>query len=156
MLAEGTQASEFTATDQFGTEHTLKGHSGEWLMIYFYPKDDTPGCTKEACAIRDAWTDFTNAGITVLGVSADSEKSHSKFSKKFSLPFPLLSDPEQTMIRSYEATGMKQMYGRDYEGILRVTYLVAPNGTIAKTYPDVKPDTHAAEILKDISILQKR
>lgn len=156
MLTEGTKALAFTANDQFGTRHTLAGHSGQWLMIYFYPKDDTPGCTKEACAIRDAWTDFTDAGITVLGVSADSEKSHAKFSEKFSLPFPLLSDPEKIMIRKYEAIGMKKMYGREYEGILRITYIITPDGFIAKTYPNVKPDTHAAEILNDIAILQAR
>lgn len=149
MLTEGKKAPAFSAQDQFGEHHSLSSHKGKWLLLYFYPKDNTEGCTKEACAIRDTWSDFQDAGITVLGVSADSMKSHASFAKKYSLPFPLLSDPEKTIITSYEAWGTKKMYGREYQGILRISYLIGPNGVIRKTYPKVRPKEHAAEILKD-------
>lgn len=151
MLTEGTKALDFRAQDQYGDTHTLAQYMGKYFVLYFYPKDDTPGCTKEACAIRDAWSDFAELQITVLGVSADSVQSHEKFSKKFGLPFPLLSDPDKKILKSYEAIGMKKMWGREYEGILRITYLIAPDGTIAKVYPKVKPANHAKEILADIT-----
>ncbi len=154
MLQEGTKAPGFLAKDQFGNEHTLANYAGSWLMLYFYPKDNTPGCTKEACAIRDAWTQFQEAGLQVLGVSRDSVVSHERFASAFSLPFPLLSDPDQTILRAYEAIGMKKMYGREYEGTLRITYLIGPDGVIAKTYPTVKPDRHAQEILRDFRTIK--
>lgn len=150
MLTEGTKAPNFSAQDQFGETHTLASHTGKWLLIYFYPKDNTPGCTVEACAIKNAWSDFQDANITVLGVSADSLKSHLSFAEKYSLPFPLLSDPEKTIIQEYEALGKKKMFGREYEGILRISYLIGPNGIIKKVYAKVKPQHHAAEILRDI------
>lgn len=153
MLTEGTKAPEFTAQDQFGETHTLSDYTGKWLMLYFYPKDDTPGCTKEACAIRDAWTDFHDAGISVLGVSKDSAESHKKFAEKYSLPFPLLSDEDRKILESYAAWGEKKMYGRAYMGILRITYLINPDGVIAKVYPKVKPADHAKQILEDIKVL---
>src|SRR3989344_906002 len=118
MLKEGTKAPEFTAEDQYGDTHTLAQYAGKYVVLYFYPKDNTPGCTKEACAIRDAWSDFQEAGIIVLGVSADSVQSHAKFSKNFGLPFSLLSDPKRDILTSYEAIGTKKMWGRKYEGIL--------------------------------------
>lgn len=151
MLTEGTKAPEFTAQDQYGETHTLAQYAGRYLVLYFYPKDDTPGCTKEACAIRDAWSDFADHNIAVLGVSADSVQSHEKFSKKFGLPFPLLSDPDRTILTTYEAIGIKKIWGREFTGILRITYLIAPDGTIAKTYPKVNPSNHAQEILTNIS-----
>lgn len=150
MLIEHTKAPNFSAHDQFGELHDLKKYKNKWLLIYFYPKDNTPGCTMEACAIKNAWSDFQDANITVLGVSADSVQSHLSFAQKYSLPFPLLSDANRTMIKSYEALGTKKMFGRSYEGILRISYLIAPNGTIAKVYPKVKPQDHAAEILHDV------
>lgn len=155
MLKEGTKAPAFTALDQNGTEHTLSKYKGSWLMLYFYPKDDTPGCTKEACSIRDSWKEFQEKGITVLGVSADTVAKHKKFADKYDLPFPLLADEDKTIIRAYKAWGMKKMYGREYEGIFRITYLIAPDGTVAKAYPKVKPDIHADEILQDIDTLKK-
>jgi thioredoxin-dependent peroxiredoxin len=155
MLKEGSKAPTFTALDQNGTEHTLSQYKGSWLMLYFYPKDDTPGCTKEACSIRDSWQEFNDKGITVLGVSADTVAKHKKFADKYDLPFPLLADEDKTIIRAYKAWGMKKMYGREYEGIFRITYLISPDGKIAKTYPKVKPDIHADEILRDIDLLQK-
>lgn len=155
MLEEGTKAPNFKSIDQHGTEHTLSQYKGSWVMLYFYPKDDTPGCTKEACSIRDSWKEFKDKGITVLGVSADTVAKHKKFADKYDLPFPLLADTDKEIIRSYEALGMKKMYGREYEGIFRITYLISPTGEIAKAYPKVKPDIHADEILKDIDSLQK-
>ncbi|MEO6077353.1 MAG: thioredoxin-dependent thiol peroxidase [Candidatus Andersenbacteria bacterium] len=153
MLKEGTKAPDFTAQDQFVETHSLANTRGKWLLLYFYPKDDTPGCTKEACAIRDAWTDFHDAGITVFGVSKDSVESHKKFAEKYSLPFPLLADPDQKIIASYEASGEKSMYGKLFHGILRVSYLINPDGVIAKVYPKVKPAEHAKQILEDFANL---
>ena len=123
-------------------------------MLYFYPKDNTPGCTKEACAIRDAWTDFADAGISVLGVSKDSVKSHKKFSEKYSLPFPLLADEDKIILNSYEAIGEKTLYGKLHLGTVRITYLINPEGIIAKAYPNVKPETHAGQILEDVKELK--
>ncbi len=102
MLAEGTRAPAFTALDQFETKHTLSQYKGSFVLLYFYPKDNTPGCTKEACAIRDSWQDFRDNKIIVLGVSADSTQSHASFAEKFSLPFPLLSDPDKKILHAYE------------------------------------------------------
>ena len=153
MLQEGTKAPDFSAPDQFDKPHTLQDYAGKWLILYFYPKDDTPGCTTEACAIRDAWTDFAEAEISVLGVSKDSVKSHLKFSEKYSLPFPLLADVDQKILHDYEALGMKKMWGKTFEGILRITYLINPEGIIAKAYPNVKPDTHAQHIIEDFTDL---
>ncbi len=154
MLKEGAKAPNFKSVDQDGIEHTLSQYKGSWVMLYFYPKDDTPGCTKEACSIRDSWKEFNDKGITVLGVSADTAAKHKMFADKYNLPFPLLADTEKEIIKSYEAVGMKKMYGREYEGIFRVTYLISPDGKIAKAYPKVKPDIHADEILQDITALQ--
>lgn len=153
MLAEGTRAPAFTALDQFETKHTLSQYKGSFVLLYFYPKDNTPGCTKEACAIRDSWQDFRDNKIIVLGVSADSTQSHASFAEKFSLPFPLLSDPDKKILHAYEAIGTKQMFGRKYEGILRISYLIDPRGNILKAYPKVKPDQHASQILADIAKL---
>ena len=153
MLTEETKAPDFSATDQFEKMHTLADYAGRWLMLYFYPKDDTPGCTKEACAIRDAWADFADAGISVLGVSKDSAKSHKKFSEKYSLPFPLLADEEKKILTAYQALGEKTLYGRLHFGTLRITYLINPEGIIAKAYPNVKPETHAKQILEDFKAL---
>jgi peroxiredoxin Q/BCP len=155
MLQEGIQAPSFTALDQFEVSHTLSGYKGSFVILYFYPKDNTPGCTAEACAIRDSWQDFRDKNIIVLGVSADSSKSHKNFSEKYSLPFPLLVDSDKKILRAYEAIGMKKMFGRTYEGILRISYLIGPDGKIAKAYPKVKPNEHAAEILRDVDSITK-
>lgn len=153
MLREGTKAPNFSAQDQFGESHTVSAHKGKYLLLYFYPKDNTPGCTKEACAIRDTWAEFQEAKITVLGVSADSLKSHLSFSERYSLPFPLLSDPDKKIIKAYKAWGTKKMYGKEYQGILRISYLIGPDSIILKAYPKVQPDRHAAQILKDATAL---
>ena len=122
--------------------------AGKAVVLYFYPKDDTPGCTKEACSFRDAWAQFRRRKVAVLGVSVDDEKSHKKFAEKFSLPFTLLADPEKTIVRDYGVWGQKSMYGRKYMGTHRVTYLIDEKGTIAAVWPKVKPEGHAEEILK--------
>ncbi len=155
MLKEGSKAPNFTALDQFEASHTLSQYKGSFVILYFYPKDNTPGCTAEACAIRDSWQDFRDKNIIVLGVSADSSKSHKKFSEKYSLPFPLLVDSDKKILHAYEAIGMKKMFGRTYEGILRISYLIGPDGKIVKAYPKVKPNEHAAEILRDVASITK-
>ena len=147
MLTEGTKAPEFTLTDDQGQEVSLSDFAGKKVVIYFYPKDDTPGCTKEACSFRDNHDAILARGAVVLGVSADDTKSHEKFKTKFELPFPLLSDPEKKMIQAYDAWGEKQMYGKSYEGILRSTVIVDEQGNVAKVFPKVKPEGHAEEVL---------
>jgi len=122
-----------------------------YVLVYFYPKDDTPGCTKEACAIRDAWSDFAAAGLQVVGVSQDSESSHDKFRKKYDLPFPLIADTDLSLCRAFGVYGEKKFMGRTYAGIHRMSFLIAPDGTILKTYLKVKPELHAAEVLTDLA-----
>ena len=147
MLAEGTQAPDFTLTDDQGNEVSLSDFAGKKVVIYFYPKDNTPGCTKEACSFRDNYEDILAKGAVVLGVSADSTKSHQNFKTKYELPFYLLSDPEQEMIKAYGAWGEKQMYGKTYEGILRSTVIVDEEGNVAKVFAKVKPAEHGTEVL---------
>lgn len=147
MLTEGAKAPDFTLTDDQGKQVSLSDFAGKKVVIYFYPKDDTPGCTKEACSFRDNHSAILNKGAVVLGVSADDTKSHTKFKTKFELPFPLLSDPEKEMIQAYDAWGEKQMYGKTYEGILRSTVIVDEAGNVAKVFPKVKPEGHAEEVL---------
>ena len=149
MLEVGTKAPNFQLPDQGGLTHQLSDYQGQWVLLYFYPKDDTPGCTKEACGIRDVWGDFKKAGIQVFGVSADSVAKHKKFAEKYSLPFTLLSDEEKGMLEAYKVWGKKKFMGREYMGIHRVSYLIDPDGKIAKVYPKVKPAAHAEEVLQD-------
>lgn len=120
-------------------------------LIYFYPKDDTPGCTKEACAIRDAWGEFEAAGLKVIGVSKDSERSHLKFQEKYTLPFPLIADTELELANAFGVYGEKKFMGRVYDGIHRMSFLIAADGTILTTYPKVKPAEHASQVLEDLS-----
>ncbi|WP_309387190.1 thioredoxin-dependent thiol peroxidase [Cerasicoccus frondis] len=118
-------------------------------LVYFYPRDDTPGCTKEACAFRDVFAEYTQAGITVIGVSCDDEQSHDKFRQKYSLPFPLAADTDQALVKSFGVWGLKKFMGKEYEGIHRMSFLLSPDGVVLKTYPKVKPEEHAAEVLQD-------
>jgi len=150
MPAPGTQAPDFTLLDQDGTAHTLSQYRGKWVLVYFYPKDDTPGCTKEACAIRDADPDLSSLGAVVLGISADSVKSHKKFAEKYGLTFPILADEDRVAIDAYGVWGDKKFMGREYEGILRTSFLIDPEGVIRKVYENVKPEVHAAEVLQDL------
>lgn len=144
----GTIAPEFTLADHTGTMRTLSEFKGSYVVVYFYPKDDTPGCTKEACMIRDVYNDFEKAGIVVLGISKDSPASHAKFREKYELPFILLSDPEKRAIEAYGATGM--LFSK------RITYVVDPQGSIVAVYPNVDPAGHAIELLRDIKELQNK
>jgi len=153
MLEVGKKAPAFNLPDQDGKKHRLSEYAGKWVLVYFYPKDNTSGCTKEACAIRDDWSGFKKLGAVVLGVSKDSVKSHSNFADKHSLPFTLLSDESTKMIEKYGAWQKKKMAGREYMGIVRISYLVDPKGKIAKVYPKVKPPEHSAEVLADLKEL---
>jgi len=150
MLKEGVLAPEFELMDQDENPHKLSDYRGKKVVLYFYPKDDTPGCTKEACSFRDSFADFRQKGLVVLGVSKDSPKSHAKFQERYSLPFPLLSDTSTEMIQAYEAWGKKKFMGKEFTGTLRVTYIIDEDGKILKAYEDVKPQDHAQEILNDI------
>jgi thioredoxin-dependent peroxiredoxin len=152
-LAVGKQAPDFTLPDQDGKEHTLSDYQGQPVVLYFYPKDNTSGCTKEACGFRDDYSAYQDAGVTILGVSPDSEKSHTNFIAKYELPFTLLADTERKVLKLYGAWGKKKMYGKEYEGVLRTTFLIAADGKIAKVYAKVKPAEHSAEILADLKSL---
>jgi peroxiredoxin Q/BCP len=142
MLKEGTKIKDFTLPDQDGQERKLSRYTDGKVLLYFYPKDDTAGCTKEACAIAEVYGDFIKEGVTVFGVSADSSKSHRKFREKYNLPFTLLSDPGKKVIREYEALSA-------IGSTKRISYLI-DRGMIVKTYPEVDPASHAEEILADI------
>ena len=155
MLKPNTQAPDFKLPDQNGEYHRLSQYKGQWILIYFYPKDDTPGCTKEACAIRDNYNQFQKHNIKVLGISADTIKKHKQFEQKYQLPFTLLSDETKDTIQNYQAWGLKKFMGREYEGIFRHSYLIDQNGIIQKIYPKVNPTQHAQEILEDYQITKK-
>lgn len=147
-------APDFTLADQDGVNRSLTQYRGSWVVLYFYPKDDTPGCTKEACNFRDSFHAFETMGVKVIGISKDSVASHKKFATKYDLQFPLLSDPDHAVISAYSAWGEKKFMGRLFLGILRMTYLINPSGIIIKSYPKVNPTLHAAEILDDLKDLQ--
>ncbi len=153
MLKIGSKAPDFNLPDQNGEMHTLKDQKGKWVLLYFYPKDDTPGCTVEACTIRDNYSAFKKAGIVVLGVSADSVKKHAKFADKYDLPFTLLADEEHQALDVYGVWAKKKFMGREYMGILRNSFLIDPDGKIAKIYEGVKPADHAEEVLADVKAM---
>ena len=148
MLDEGTKAPDFTLKNEEGAEISLKDFKGKKVVVYFYPRDNTPGCTKEACSIRDSYDDILSRKAVVLGISADSESSHSSFKTKFGLPFYLLSDPDKKVIKAYGAWGEKKMMGKNYEGILRSTFLIDEEGTILKVFNKVNTSRHGEEILE--------
>jgi peroxiredoxin Q/BCP len=149
----GSLAPLFTLPDQNGEERPLASYKGQWVLLYFYPKDDTPGCTKEACAIRDAFPNFDAKKIVVLGISPDTVKSHKKFEEKYALPFTLLADTDKEVANLYGVWGPKKFMGREYEGVMRTSFLIKPDGTIAKVYEKVKPEIHADEVLTDLETL---
>ncbi len=152
-LTVGSPAPSFSLADQRGTFRSLRDFSGSWTVLYFYPKDDTPGCTTEACAFRDMQGEFAAAGIAVVGISPDSVESHAGFAAKHRLGFTLLADPSKAVLEAYGAWGERSMYGKAYMGVLRSSVLVSPDGTVAKVYPKVSPQEHAAEILEDVKSL---
>ena len=147
MLEAGTKAPAFTLPDQDGSPVSLSGFAGKKVVLYFYPKDSTPGCTRQACAFAAAYGEFERLGVPVIGVSKDSAASHRKFADRHSLPLPLLSDPELTAIQAYGVWQEKKLYGKVSMGVVRTTYIIDENGVIEKVMPKVKPDTNAAEIL---------
>jgi peroxiredoxin Q/BCP len=144
-----TKAPDFNLPDQDRKLHKLSDYKGRWVLLYFYPKDDTPGCTKEACGIRDEFKNFKNLNIVVLGVSADSPESHKKFIQKYKLPFTLLSDESKKVLKKYGVWGKKKFMGKEYEGILRTSFLINPEGRVVKVYEEVRPEIHANEVLSD-------
>jgi len=148
MLKEGTSAPNFTARDANGETIRLKDLRGKKVVLYFYPKDDTPGCTKEACSFRDAFSDFKKRGIEILGVSIDSEAAHKKFTAKYQLPFTLVADPDHAIADSYGVYGEKKFMGRTYLGVKRITFLIDEKGKIKKVFEKVKPEEHAREVLE--------
>jgi len=146
-LKAGDPAPEFSAATSGGGRISLSDYNGKKVILYFYPRDDTPGCTKEACAFRDYFADFKKKGAVVLGVSPDSVKSHDKFVDKFKLPFTLLSDEDKKIAAAYGVWGEKTFMGRKYLGVYRVTFLIGPDGRIKRIWPAVKPEEHAEEVL---------
>jgi peroxiredoxin Q/BCP len=146
-LKEGDKAPDFTGTATDGREVSLSDFKGKNVVLYFYPRDDTPGCTKESCAFRDVFSAFKEKGAVILGVSIDSMKSHAKFTEKYKLPFPLLADEDKKIVQAYGVWGQKSFLGRKYMGTHRVTFLIGKDGRIMKIWPKVKPEVHAREVL---------
>ncbi len=153
LLSEKSIAPDFTLPDQDGRSHTLSAYKGQWVLLYFYPKDDTPGCTKEACTIGESFPDFSKLGVQVFGVSKYSVQSHKKFAEKYHLPFSLLADVDKKVIEAYGVWQEKKFMGKKYMGIVRASFLIDPTGRIARVYPTVVPQDHASEVLKDLSEL---
>ena len=148
MIKEGNAAPDFTATNTDGATVRLKDLRGKKVVLYFYPKDDTPGCTKEACSFRDSFAQFRKQGIEVIGVSTDSEASHKKFTTKYKLPFTLLADTDHSIADAYGVYGEKKFMGRTYMGVKRMTFLIDEKGKVRKVFEKVKPDVHAQEVLE--------
>lgn len=147
-LNEGDKAPNFKGLDQNAKEVSLSDFSGKKLILYFYPKDDTPGCTKEACNLRDNHTELMNKGFQVVGVSPDNSASHQKFIGKYNLPFSLIADTDKSIMKAYGAFGEKNMYGKIVEGVLRTTFVIDENGLILKIFKKVQTDAHTEQILK--------
>ena len=148
MPKEGSVAPNFTARDANGELLRLKDLRGQKVVLYFYPKDDTPGCTKEACSFRDEFAEFKKRDIKVLGVSVDSEASHKKFVAKYKLPFTLLADPDHSIADAYGVYGEKKFMGRTYMGVKRITFLIDEKGKVKKVFEKVKPEEHAKDVLE--------
>ncbi len=149
-ISAGIPAPEFTLADETGTLRRLADFRGKMVLLYFYPKDDTPGCTTEACNFRDDYSVYEQAGVVILGVSPDSPKSHTKFKEKFHLPFSLLADEDHSLCEAYGVWGEKKFMGRKYMGVLRTSFLIDPAGNIKRVYEDVKPADHSAQVLADV------
>ncbi len=151
MLTAGTKAPDFSLPDQDGVMHTLKEYAGRKVILYFYPKDNTPGCTSQACGFSELYPQFTEKDAVVLGISKDSVASHKKFQEKYNLTFTLLSDPELTAIKAYDVWQEKKNYGKVFMGVVRTTYLIDENGMIAKVFEKVKAAENPTEMLEELS-----
>lgn len=147
-IAAGIPAPNFELLDDTGVARRLSDFRGKSVVLYFYPEDDTPGCTKEACAFRDDYSAYERAGVVILGVSPDSPESHAKFKAKYKLPFPLLADPGHKVCDLYGVWGAKQFMGKEYEGVLRTTFLIGADGNILRVFEKVRPSEHSAELLQ--------
>lgn len=153
-LKIGDKAPVFKLPDQNGDVHSLAEYKGKWVLLYFYPKDDTPGCTKEACLIRDNFPDFKKLKVVVFGISTDSVKSHKKFADKYNLPFVILADENKDIVKKYGVWGKKKFMGREYMGTFRTSFLIDPSGKIARIFEKVNPETHAGEVLTELKLLK--
>ena len=151
MLEVGTQAPDFTLPDQNGNRHSLSDYRGKKVILYFYPKDNTPGCTKQACGFAERYPKFTDKGAVVLGISKDSVASHKKFEEKYGLPFTILSDPELVAIQAYDVWQEKKNYGKTYMGVVRTTYLIDEEGKVAKVFDKVKAADNPEQMLGELS-----
>jgi peroxiredoxin Q/BCP len=147
-ISANQPAPEFSLADETGAIRKLSDFRGRAVVLYFYPKDDTPGCTVEACNFRDDYHVYEENGVVILGVSPDNSKSHAKFKKKFKLPFSLLADEDHRLCESYGVWGLKKFMGREYDGVFRTTFLIGPDGTILKVWENVKPDGHSGQVLE--------
>ena len=152
-ISANIPAPDFELLDDSGASRRLSDFRGQPVILYFYPADDTPGCTKEACNFRDDYSEYQKAGVTILGVSPDSVKSHIKFKTKYQLPFPLLADAEHKVCNAYGVWGPKKLMGREYEGVLRTTFLIDSNGKIARVFENVRPAEHSGEVLAALKAL---
>ena len=146
-ISAGDNAPDFTLLDENESPHKLSDYRGQPVILYFYPKDDTPGCTKEACNFRDDYSAYEQSGVTILGVSPDTSKKHAKFKAKYELPFTLLADTNHKICELYQVWGRKKFMGREYDGVFRTTYLISAEGKIAKVFENVKPAKHSAQVL---------
>jgi peroxiredoxin Q/BCP len=155
-IKEGQLAIDFTLPDQNGKLHKLSDYKGKWILLYFYPKDDTPGCTKEACVIRDAFPNFKKLKTVVFGISVDSVESHKKFAQKYNLPFVLLSDENKEVVKKYGVWERKTFMGKSFLGTKRTSFLINPEFKIVKIYENVKPEIHAEEVLNDLKLLNEQ
>jgi thioredoxin-dependent peroxiredoxin len=147
-ISAGIPAPDFELQDDSNQTRHLTDYRGQRVVLYFYPKDDTPGCTREACNFRDDYSAYEKAGVTILGISPDSVESHRKFKEKFQLPFPLLADLEHKICDAYGVWGPKKFMGKAYEGVLRTTFLIDPNGEIVRVFENVRPSEHSVEVLE--------
>ncbi len=152
-ISANVPAPDFELQDDTGTMRKLSSFRGQPVILYFYPADDTPGCTKEACNFRDDYSQYQKAAVTILGVSPDSVKSHAKFKAKYQLPFPLLADEGHKVCDAYGVWGPKKMMGREYEGVLRTTFLINSKGRIARVFENVRPAEHSAEVIETLKNL---
>jgi peroxiredoxin Q/BCP len=151
-IEEGTIAPDFSGKTQDGEDIKLSSFRGKKVILFFYPKDNTPGCTAEACNLRDNYTDLISKGFEVIGISPDSEKSHAGFIGKYSLPYNLIADTNKEILKAYGAWGLKKMYGKEYEGVLRTTYVIDEDGKIIKVFSKVKTADHTSQILSELKI----